>query len=352
MAQRLMLLVTDLQIGGTPTVVRELAIRLSRDGVDVQVACLGEWGPTAQQIRDAGVKVTALGARAAVDVGVFVRLSRLVREERIDVVLSFLVHANVAASLARMRRRFALHQSIQTTQVKPRWHWLAQGVASWFAQSVIVPSESVAQAARRRSLVSATKLVAIPNAVEASCAEQTHPFEMDGRVRIGFIGRLDPIKRVVDLVDAVGLLPEAFELAIYGQGPEERRTAAKIEEGHLGGRVKMKGSIEGPWGALAEMDVLVLPSEAEGFGLVLIEAMAAGVPVVATDVPGIRDVVQNGVNGLLVPVRDPAALAKALRRLEEDSRLRKSLIEGGKLSVQERYSWQNVLMRYRRSLRI
>ena len=351
-AKRILLLVTDLQIGGTPTVVRELAIRLHLAGVDVQVACLGEWGPTAKQIQDAGVTVTALDARTVWDIAVFTRLSRLLNEQRIDVVLSFLVHANIAATLARLRRRFVLHQSIQTTQIKPRWHWLAQGVASWFAQSVIVPSESVAQVARRRSFVPAAKLIVLPNAIDGSGVAQASAFAVPGRVRVGFIGRLDPIKRVVDLVDAMSHLPEEYELAIYGQGADEARIISRITQRQMTARVAMKGSIDGPWQALAEMDLLVLPSQAEGFGLVLIEAMAAGVPVVAANAPGIRDVVQDGENGLLVPVGNPQALAQAIERLAGDSDLREHLIKGGKLSVNERYSWGSVLDRYRRALHV
>jgi glycosyltransferase involved in cell wall biosynthesis len=94
-------------------------------------------------------------------------------------------------------------------------------------------------------------------------------------------------------------------------------------------------------------DVLVLPSLAEGFGLVLIEAMAAGVPVVATDVPGIRDVVSDGVNGLLVPPKSPQALAGAIGRVLSDRALRQMLVGNGSRIVRERFTWQQVLPMYR-----
>jgi glycosyltransferase involved in cell wall biosynthesis len=80
---------------------------------------------------------------------------------------------------------------------------------------------------------------------------------------------------------------------------------------------------------------------------VLIEAMAAGVPVIGTDVPGIRDVVQNGVNGLLVPVANPPALSAAIQRVIGDRGLRDRLIEGGLHTVRERYTWDVVLPQYR-----
>ena len=97
---------------------------------------------------------------------------------------------------------------------------------------------------------------------------------------------------------------------------------------------------------------VVLPSEAEGFGLVLIEAMASGIPVVATDAPGIRDVVRHEVTGLLVPVAAPRELAAAMQRIIEDPALRNQLVERGKVEVRERFSWDAVLPAYRSLLRI
>src|SRR5947207_11286181 len=83
--RRILLLVTDLEIGGTPTVVRELAIRLNDPPrVKLEVACLGKWGPVADQLRQAGVEVTALGAAGVRDIGVVWRFIKLVRERQID----------------------------------------------------------------------------------------------------------------------------------------------------------------------------------------------------------------------------------------------------------------------------
>ena len=96
----------------------------------------------------------------------------------------------------------------------------------------------------------------------------------------------------------------------------------------------------------------MLPSLAEGFGLVLIEAMAAGVPVIATDVPGIRDVVRDGVTGLLVPPGDPAALAAAVARLSADPTLRHRLTTAARADVRDRFTWAAVLPAYRRLLRV
>src|SRR6185503_4998888 len=90
-------------IGGTPTVVREIATRLNNPtgGVDVEVACLAKWGPVADQLRDAGVTVTAFGARGATEfLGVRKRFIRLCRDGKFDTVMSFLIHTNAIAAAA------------------------------------------------------------------------------------------------------------------------------------------------------------------------------------------------------------------------------------------------------------
>ncbi len=345
---RVLLLITDLLIGGTPTVVRELSWRLREQGVDLQVACLSSWGPTADQIREKGIPVTALNARGVLDARVIVRLGKLIRDQRIDVVLSFLIHANVAATMAKaFDRRFRLIQSIQTTQPYPRWHWWAQRLVQSAARRVVVPSASVREIAISRCAVRSSKIIVIPNAVEPAELEVVRR-PGDGIFRLGFIGRLDPIKRIADLIEALALLPADMQLNIWGAGNETERLKSLVAKLRLDYRCHLRGPVLRPQDALPEVDVLVLPSDAEGFGLVLIEAMAAGVPVVGTNVAGIRDVITQGVDGLLVPPRSPARIASAVESIRSDEALRRVLIEQAKRTVLERFSWSSVIPAYLR----
>jgi len=352
MPRRILLLITDLEIGGTPTVVRELAIRLSREPwcEHVHVACLDKWGPVADQLRGRSIAVTSLGACCRFDIHVIVRLIRLIRRELINTVLSFLIHANMAASLASIvRRRVRYLQSIQTTQPHPRWHWKLQRRVHCAAERIVVPSPSVAAAAQQWAGIPAGKIDVISNAVESG--EFKLPRDRSSGKRVGFIGRLDPIKRVENLVSAVSMLGADVYLDIFGDGPCRTDIQRTIDQSNLGERIKLHGAVPGAAQALAGMDVLVLPSDAEGFGLVLIEAMAAGVPVIGTNVPGIRDVINDGVNGLLTPPRDPVKLAAAIERVLSEDELTAKLIAGGAAAVAEKYSWQVVLPQYINLLR-
>ncbi len=346
MPRRILLLITDLQIGGTPTVVRELAIRLAReDGMHVHVACLDRWGPVADQLREKGIAVTALDACSRLDAGVLFRLNRLIHQEQIDTVFSFLIHANAAAAMASLvNRPVRFLQSVQTTQPTPRWHWMLQNMIQHAAEMIVVPSPSVADAAQNWAGIPPEKIAVIPNAVEIS---EFAPHQNIYGKRVGFIGRLDPIKRIDDLITAISLLPDDVTLNIYGEGGERSQIESMVDALNLTQRVKLHGAVQGPVEVLAGMDLLVLPSDAEGFGLVLIEAMAAGVPVIGTNVPGIRDVIVDGKNGILAPPRNPRALANAIERILSDESLRKTLVAGGMANVQENFAWPIVYQQYR-----
>jgi glycosyltransferase involved in cell wall biosynthesis len=237
------------------------------------------------------------------------RLVKLIREEKFDTVLSFLVHANtVAAVAAHYCKGVRFLQSIQTTQEKPAWHWLVQRFAADSAEAIIVPSQSVATVAHQRSRIPYEKIFVIHNGVETPKAWPTPPAASYPH-RIVFVGRLDPVKRIPDLIDAMSLLRDFARLEIWGEGKQRRELELKIEEMGLEAVVRLRGQTLNAAAEIKAAEVLVLPSEAEGFGMVLIEAMALGVPVVATNAPGIKDIVRNGANGLTVPVGAPAELA-------------------------------------------
>ena len=351
-SMRILLLITDLELGGTPTVVRELAIRLHKTGVEIEVACLSKWGPVADQLKNAGVKVTALNASGPRDLLVLGRLIRLIRDGRFNTVFSFLMHANALAAAASLRvTDVRWIQSIQTTQPNPRWHWMVQSLAQRAAETMVVPSPSVAEAAHHWAGVPEEKIVVIPNAIDLADwtdAQSTVPAENPRPYPITFIGRLDPIKNVPTLIKAVAMLSPLVHLHIYGEGADRARIESEIEK--TGASVTMHGSIARPQSALKQSGLLVLPSLAEGFGLVLIEAMAAGVPVVATDVPGIRDVVRNGETGLLVKAGDADSIVAAVTSLMNDLGLRQRLIASARNTILRSFTWEAVMPLYEQLL--
>lgn len=155
-----------------------------------------------------------------------------------------------------------------------------------------------------------------------------------------FVGRLIPAKGVFELVEgyARAALHGRPELRLVGDGPARPALQRRAAELGVGARVVFSGYVSDVREWLRRADALVLPSYSEGLPRVLMEAAAAGVPIVASDIAGVRQLIADDVNGLLVPRRDPGALAAALERLLADPALRRRLAGAARRTIDERHT--------------
>jgi glycosyltransferase involved in cell wall biosynthesis len=187
-------------------------------------------------------------------------------------------------------------------------------------------------------LVPPARLAVIHNGVHVGPADRT---TRDVRGELGisaggplvaFVGRLGRQKAPEIFVRSCRLVSEQrrdVHFLLVGTGPLEAATRQEIAASGLGDRLHHVATLPGVAGLMDQFDVLVLPSRYEGLPYVLLEAMLAGTAVVATDVVGSRDLIEDGVTGLLVPAEDPAATAAAVVRLLDDQPLRDRLGAGG-----------------------
>jgi glycosyltransferase involved in cell wall biosynthesis len=155
--------------------------------------------------------------------------------------------------------------------------------------------------------------------------------------RIGCLSRLSPEKCLDDLIRAMQWLPEA-ELLLVGDGPERRALEQLARALRLDANVIFSGWQEDARASLAELDVLALPSRSESLPLVVVEAMLAALPVVATGVGSVPEAVEDGVTGLLVPVGSPRELASAVQTLRDDPELRRRMGAEGRRVALSRFS--------------
>jgi len=164
-------------------------------------------------------------------------------------------------------------------------------------------------------------------------------------VVIGTAARLAPEKGIRYLIEAFALLRQRYggrvSLRIAGEGPERARIEAMVQKLHLEASVELRGWVEHDQlpAFLRELDVFVMPSTWEGFGVAAIEASAVELPIVASNIYGIPDAVRDGVTGILVPSKQPGALAEAIGRLVESPQLRASLGQAGRGYVARHYDW-------------
>ncbi|MFF0485554.1 glycosyltransferase family 4 protein [Streptomyces sp. NPDC004435] len=191
---------------------------------------------------------------------------------------------------------------------------------------VTTVTEADARAYRRLGLPAAVRVESVPNSVPTATVPPADP---SARVVVA-AGRLTRVKRFDVLVDAFAELaadhPD-WSLRIYGSGDAVQdlrgALARRIEARGLGGQVRLMGQVHPMEPEWAKGSIAAVTSEREAFGMTIVEAMRCGLPVVAADCPhGPREIVEDGVDGRLVPVGDPAAVARALRELMDDEELR------------------------------
>jgi glycosyltransferase involved in cell wall biosynthesis len=296
-------------------------------------------------------------------------LASYLRSSRPDIVMPFLSYfiTALAVRFAGVPSRVVFNQGTPTSGFldDPDFFWGSPWRRRVFgtltrifygrADAVVVTSQGVAddlvgnyQVPRTniRVLHNPVDLDAIAEAAANAATDRGGPAE--NHPLVAAAGRLAGVKNYPLLIDAIGeLAPVAPVHAwILGDGAERARLEQHVADRGLSRLVTFLGFQPNPWGFIARADVFVLTSTYEGFGNVLIEAMACGTPVVATRSPGTVEIIEHGTNGLLVD-HEPRAVAGAISNLIADAPLRERLIARGRESVRQ-YAVPRVAERYDR----
>jgi glycosyltransferase involved in cell wall biosynthesis len=307
--------IDSLQCGGAERHVIDLGRVLTDRGHSVTVACSvgGHFQSAGDQ---AGMKVVPVCRELAKRrfSATFARgVRRLVREEQPDLVHGHLYSGGLAAAVATAGTGIPLLLTEQTEAPwRTRRHRLASSIAYRRAAKIIGVSSAITAAIERDFGVAPEKLACIPNGVTLEQGTASRP---NGEPVIGVVARLTPEKDVRCFLNAAARIAESFPTAkfrIAGDGPlrpELERLAAELG---LAERVSFLGVLDEMQPFFASVHVLAVSSVAEGTPLSIVEAMGAGVPIVATAVGGIPEQVTDGRNGYLVEPRNPAALAERI----------------------------------------
>ena len=324
--------------GGSSTALATLLAAL--DG-DIAVTVVGSSSDVVEQVAAArpGTATRVLAAvRNKTDIGSMVEIVRTVRQLRPDVL-----HANLDSQwsaqyglLAAVLTRTPVVAVVHS--VWPRPHWLQRVLIGRLARRVDVyvgVSGYTARATEELLGLADGSVRVIYNGVPRPDTPGVAP-SADGPV-IGAVGRLSPEKGYHVLLRALVDVPVG-RLVLVGDGPQRAELEALARELGIESRVRFAGWVEPPWAGRFAFDVLVLPSFNEGFGLVVVEAMLANVPVIATAVGAVPELVDDGTTGVLVPPDDAGALAAAITQILGDSALRSEMAGRARASASQRFS--------------
>ena len=346
------------RIGGAERQMMLLAKGLRGRGWRVSVVALsGAGGEAAAELTAAGVTFLSLHMRKGLaDPRGWMRFNRWLRRERPDVVQAHLPHA---AWLARWSRVAApmrvLVDTLHSSSTGTLGRRFGYRFSNWLPDRVTAVSAAVAQAHLQARMVTAARLAVLPNGVDLETwkpdAEVRNAFRrvlgLQGKFLWFAAGRLDPVKDYGMLLQAMVDVPEAANLVIAGSGPMENELHRLSDELGLEDRVQFLGFEPNVLRWMRVANGFVLASRWEGLPMVVLEAAACGVPVVATDVPGTHEVVVDGKTGLLAAQGSAKALAAAMTRMMEmPGEERRAMGERARQFVQEHYSLDAALDRW------
>lgn len=317
MKPRVLHLVSTLGIGGQEMVILSLVKHLDRERFDTMVMAMHEGGPIADRIEALGVAVEVVAGPWLSGVPLVRKLVDRIRAYQPDVLHTHNPgpHQHGAAARLFTRTPVLIHTKHGRNTFPTRIGQWGEQFAGRFTDRVVPVSTDAAVVARNLDRVPQHKLQVIHNGIALNGSHCANVLPLGRPPRAVHVARLNRVKDQPTLLAAARLVADqlpGFTIDIVGDGPARDIVHAEAERLDLSEVVRFHGMRDDVNRFLAEADLFILPSLSEGIAITLLEAMAAGLPVVATDVGGNREVVISGETGALVPVGDPEAVAAAI----------------------------------------
>lgn len=354
-----MRVITWLPVGGIERRLVALLPRLDSERFNVSLVCIRERGPLADELEAAGIPVHLVPFRKRWDLAALRQLADLMREKRIDIVHSHMYRSNVpatvAARMAGVKHVWTQVHNVGTWET-PRQAMMDRFLCLW-RDGVIAVSERVREDVMKRLHLSPRRARLIYNGVDIRRFSEARALRGQVRAQLKvtdretvflFAARLVEQKRAQDFLSAFATLQRESGGArlrawILGDGPLLGELQAQAAALPSPGAVTFFGKRADVEAFMAGADVFVLPSTKEGFSNALVEAMASGLAIVATDVGGNAEAIRDGIDGLIVPPLNVKTLTAAMRRMAGEPTFRRAMaLSAGRRA--EEFSLERMLL--------
>ncbi len=356
-------IIWSLDVGGAERIVVSLAKYINKDKYNPIVCCLNYKGKLAEELEGMSIKVIALDKKPNIDLSIIPKLIRVIKEHRIHIVHT---HLWTADFWGRIAAKFAGVPVIISTAHnvdcwKPKMFLFMDRFLAKFSDKIIAVSNSVKEFYVSQ-VISDNKIEVIYNGIDVKqglspqgtvpvlqcpSAKIREEFGIrQGETVLAIIGRLVPQKGHIYFLEMMQILRNKYPNIrglIIGEGQLKEKLISKAKELHLEKNVIFTGLRKDIPDLLNVIDIMVSSSTYEGLPMILLEAMAAGKPIVATRVGGNPEIIDEGKTGFLVPAKDPQALADRVSSLLDDSECARRIGESAQEKVQSLYSIEKML---------
>lgn len=350
---RVLYTVNRMDVGGSQTHLVQVLRLLDRRRFEPMLCCLSGHGALLEMAKETGATVVGAGLgrlKSPAAFGAVVRLARFIRGARIDVVHNYLLRANVVGTVAaRLARVPVVLTSKRGCHERRGLELLAVRLSNRLSDCVTANADAVRAFVHENEGCPLDKMVVIPSGVDSQRFAPLPPADYKARLGlapdrlvVGIVTRQRVRKGVEEFLRAMAMVRERLPAAcavVVGEVSLGGELDGLVHELGLEGHVHLLGPRRDIPEVLSAFDLFVLSSHDEGMSNAILEAMAMHKPVVATDVGGTGEAVQSGMTGVLVPPKDPLALADGIMRvLSAPAEARAAMGERGRQVVVERFS--------------
>ncbi len=341
-------IVLGLQVGGLEKFVLDLIANYSPN-IRPYIVCLEGKGELGE--RYVNLHIDELSKEPGISWKVLRQLTALIRQHKIDIIHTHNPSPHFYGAIAGfLTRRPIIHTKHGRNYPTEKKKVLLNRISSLLTDTVVAVSKDAAAVCLDIEKIPASKVTTILNGSDTTLFSPAQKVtDRNKSVRIGIVARLSSEKDHATLLHSAKILAgqtDRFQLAIIGGGSLQNSLEQLKDELGLAGYVSFLGMRHDIPELLRNLDIFVLSSTTEGISLTLLEAMASGLPIVATDVGGNPEVVVDGVTGYLVPPRDPAKMAEMLLKLVKDQQLRQQMGDKGRERVIQQFSITETARQY------
>ncbi len=355
-------LIEGFHLGGAEKKLLELVRHLDSERFQTTVCSLNMGNEIQDQfheLKDLGILVKVIPRKKKVDIGLIFKLAKYIRSQQIDLIMTTLFYADVvgliAGRLAGVKASFSWETISAPEWLYKRRLW-AYRFAVQYCTKVIAVSQATARFLVEKRGVDSKKVMIIPYGVDLKVFGRCHDDLIKRELGIGhkkyivgMIGRLHPQKGHIYLIEAaqqvVQKKSDAFFIVV-GDGVLREFLENEVKNRNLSENFHFTGFRDDIPQILKCFDIFVLPSLYEGLPNVILEAMAAELPVIATDVDGSREAVIDGETGILLPPKDSNQLARSLLHLMENTKTARRMGENGRKRVEKHFSLQKQIRKF------
>jgi len=348
--------ITGLQPGGAERALVQIVKRLNRERWAPVVYSLTGTGPLLDELQLAGIPTEILNVKSSWDVRIIWRLARKLKSQKPVLLQTFLFHANlagrIAARLAGIKHTIS---GIRVSEKRKNGHLFMDRWTNWLVELNICVSQSVADFSVQQGKLAESKVTVIPNGVDFELYNNAEAMDLSlwgipaAAKVVLFVGRLDPQKAPGNLLtafDQFAVQNSEFHLLFVGDGPLKTELEQNASQLACAKRIHFAGWQSQIPQLMKASSCLVLPSLWEGMPNVVLEAMAAALPVISTVVDGVGELIQDGDQGTLVACDSPTEIQQALLELSTRPEEFQQMAVNAQNIVKKEFTWDSIAQKY------